>query len=136
MENNTNSNLTIHQKDGLAITVKQKPKLKRYQVTEKQLQAILEKRIESKLTETLSFSTDEEKRAFINSGNILTFKDPLPGFPKGQIAIAKIQRTKSGAIKIINPFGTESPWYQSEQQLIDAIDWEWMAENIITKEYE
>jgi hypothetical protein len=133
MENNKRS-LTIKQKDGLAIIIKQKPK--RYQVTEKQLQAILQKRIESKLTESLSFSTDEEKRAFIKVGNILTFKDPLPGFPRGQIAIAKIQRNKSGAIKIINPFGTESPWYQSEQELIDAIDWKWMAENIITKEYE
>lgn len=134
MENNKQTGLTIKQKDGLVITVKQKPK--RYQVTEKQLQAILENRIESKLTEELSFKTNEEKRAFIKSGNILTFKDPLPGFPRGQIAVAKIQRTKSGAINIINPFGTESPWYKSEKDLIDAIDWEWMAENIITKEYE
>ena len=134
MVNNKQLGLTIKKKDGLVITVKQKPK--RYQVTEKQLQAILEKRIESKLTEELSFKTNEEKRAFIKSGNILTFKDPLPGFPRGQIAIAKIQRNKSGAIKIINPFGTESPWYQSEKDLIDAIDWKWMAENIITKEYE
>lgn len=133
MENNKRS-LTIKQKDGLAVTVKQKPK--RYQVTEKQLQTILEKRIEAKLNESLSFSTDQEKRAFIKVGNILTFKDPLPGFPTGQIAIAKIQRTKSGAIKIINPFGTESPWYQSEQELIDAIDWDWMTQNIITKEYD
>ena len=133
MENNKRS-LTIKQKDGLAVIIKQKPK--RYQVTEKQLQAILQKRIEYKLTEALSFNTDEQKRAFIQVGNIITFKDPLPGFPRGQIAIAKIQRTKSGAIKIINPFGTESPWYKSEQELIDAIDWKWMAENIITKEYE
>jgi hypothetical protein len=134
MENNKQPSLTIKQKDGLAIIIKQKPK--RYQVTEKQLQAILQKRIESKLTESLSFSTDEEKRAFIKSGNILTFNDPIPGFPTGQIAIAKIQRTKSGAIKLTNPFGTDSPWYQSEKDLIDAIDWKWMAENIITKEYE
>ena len=134
MENNNQLDLTIKQKDGLAVIVKQKPK--RYQVTEKQLQTILEKRIEAKLNESLSFSTDQEKRTFIKVGNIITFKDPLPGFPRGQIAIAKIQRTKSGAIKIINPFGKESPWYQSEKDLIDAIDWEWMAENIITKEYE
>jgi hypothetical protein len=134
MENNKQPSLTNKQKDGLAIIIKQKPK--RYQVTEKQLQAILQKRIESKLTESLSFSTDDEKRAFIEVGNIITFKDPLPGFPRGQIAIAKIQRTKSGTIKLINPFGTESPWYKSEKDLIDAIDWEWMAENIITKEYE
>jgi hypothetical protein len=133
MENNKRS-LTIKQKDGLAVTVKQKHK--RYQVTEKQLQTILEKRIEAKLNESLSFSTDQEKRAFIKVSNIITFKDPLPGFPRGQIAIAKIQRTKSGAIKLTNPFGTDSPWYKSEKDLIDAIDWKWMAENIITKEYE
>ena len=134
MENNKQPSLTIKQKDGLGIIIKQKPK--RYQVTEKQLHTILEKRIEAKLTESLSFTTDEEKRAFIQVGNILTFKDPLPDFPRGQIAIAKIQRTKSGAIKIINPFGTESPWYKSELELLNAIDWEWMAQNIITKEYE
>ena len=134
MENNKQLDLTIKQKNGLAVIVKQKTK--RYQLTEKQLQAILQKRIEYKLTEALSFNTDEQKRAFIQVGNIITFKDPLPGFPKGQIAIAKIQRTKSGAIKIINPFGTESPWYKSEKNLIDAIDWKWMAKNIITKEYE
>lgn len=133
MENNKRS-LTIKQKDGLAIIIKQKPK--RYQVTEKQLQAILQKRIESKLTESLSFNTDEEKRAFIKVGNIITFKDPLPGFPRGQIAVAKIKRDKSGAIKLINPFGTESPWYQSEKDLVDAIDWQWISKNIITKEYE
>jgi hypothetical protein len=134
MENNKQTGLTIKQKDGLAIVIKQKPK--RYQVTEKQLQAILQKRIEYKLTEALSFNTDEQKRAFIQVGNIITFKDPLPGFPRGQIAIAKIQRTKSGAIKIINPFGTESPWYKSEIEFLNAIDWDWMTQNIITKEYE
>jgi hypothetical protein len=134
MENNKQLGLTIKQKDGLAVIIKQKPK--RYQVTEKQLQAILQKRIESKLTESLSFNTDEEKRAFIKVGNIITFKDPLPGFPRGQIAVAKIKRDKSGAIKLINPFGTESPWYQSEKDLMDAIDWQWISKNIITKEYE
>jgi hypothetical protein len=134
MENNKQPSLTIKQKDRLAVIIKQKPK--RYQVTEKQLQAILQKRIESKLTESLSFNTDDEKRAFIKVGNILTFKDPLPGFPRGQIAVAKIKRDKSGAIKLINPFGTESPLYQSEKDLLDALDWSWMASNIITKEYE
>jgi hypothetical protein len=134
MENNEKPGLIIKQKDGLEVIIKQKPK--RYQVTEKQLQAILEKRIEARLNESLSFNTDEGKRAFLKSGNILTFKDPLPGFPRGQIAIAKIQRTKSGAIKLTNPFGTDSPWYQSEKELIDAIDWDWMTQNIITKEYE
>lgn len=134
MEINKQLDLTIKQKNGLAVIIKQKPK--RYQVTEKQLKAILEKSIESKLTETFSFKTDEEKRAFIKLGNIITFKKPLPDFPNQQIAISKIKRDKSGAIKIINPFGTESPWFKSEQDLIDAINWDWMSNNIITKEYE
>ena len=118
--------------NGTELTIKRK----RYHVTEEQFQAILEKRIETKLTESLSFNTDEEKRAFIKPGNIITFKDKLPGFARGQIAIAKIQRTKSGAIKLINMFGSETPWFGSESELLKAIDWDWMANNIITKEYD
>jgi hypothetical protein len=118
--------------NGTELTMKRK----RYQVTEEQFQAILEKRVETKLTESLSFATDEEKRAFVKLGNIITFKDKLPGFSRGQIAIAKIQRTKSGAIKLINTFGTETPWFGSETELFQAIDWDWMANNIITKEYD
>lgn len=118
--------------NGTEVTIKRK----RYQVTEEQFKAILEKRIEVKLTESLSFNSDEEKRAFIKPGNIITFKDKLPGFARGQIAISKIQRTKSGAIKLINMFGSETPWFGSESELLKAIDWDWMANNIITKEYE
>ncbi len=111
-------------------------KRKRYKVTEEQFQSLLERRIEIKLTESLSFSSDQEKLAFIKPGNILTFKDKLPGFPRGQIAISKIRRTKTGAIQLINPFGTESPWFNSETELLSMIDWEWMANNIIVREYE
>lgn len=111
-------------------------KRKRYKVTEEQFQSLLERRIETKLTESLSFSNDQEKLAFIKPGNILTFKDKLPGFPRGQIAIGKIRRTKTGAIQLINPFGTESPWFSSEAELISRIDWDWMTQNIIVKEYE
>lgn len=111
-------------------------KRKRYKVTEEQFQSLLERRIENKLIESLSFSTDQEKLAFIKPGNILTFKDKLPGFPRGQIAISKIRRTKTGAIQLINPFGTESPWFNSETVLLSMIDWEWMARNIIVREYE
>lgn len=125
-------NIKLGWENGTELTIKRK----RYQVTEEQFQAILEKRIETKLTESLSFDTDEEKRAFIKPGNIITFKDKLPGFARGQIAIAKIQRTKSGAIKLINMFGSETPWFGSESELLKAIDWDWMANNIITKEYD
>jgi len=108
-----------------------KTRKKRYQVTEQQFQAVLERKIETQLRESLSFNSIEEKAAFLKPGNIVTFKHKLPGFPKGQIAIAKVQRNRSGAIKLINPFGTESPWYASEHELIEAIDWEWMQQNII-----
>jgi hypothetical protein len=116
--------------NGTEVTIKRK----RYQVTKEQFQAILEKKIENKLLESLSFQTDEEKLAFIKPGNILTFKTKLPGFPMGQIAIAKIQRTKAGKIKLTNPFGTETPWFVSDAELQQAVDWDWMQENIITKD--
>lgn len=113
-------------------------KRKRYKVTEEQFQTLLVRRIETKLTESLSFSSDQEKLAFIKPGNIVTFREDikLPGFPRGQIAISKIRRTKNGAIQLINPFGTESPWFSSDAELLSKIDWEWMAKNIIVKEYE
>jgi hypothetical protein len=132
MENNKhNPDLTVQWKNGTSVKVKPK----RYQVTQKQLQAIMENKLEAILTKSPQFDNADQKKAFIKPGNIITFKGVLPEFPTGQIAIAKMKRDKTGAIKLINPFGTESPWYQSEQDLIDAIDWEWMGKNIITKEY-
>jgi hypothetical protein len=95
----------------------------------------MENKLEAILTEALTFDSEEQKKAYLKPGNIITFKHKLPDFPSGQIAISKIKRDKSGAIKLINPFGTESPWYQSQQELINAIDWDWMAKNIIIKEY-
>lgn len=135
-ENNTTNpsppEIKLGWDNGTEVTMKRK----RYQVTEDQFQAILERKIEKKLTEALSFNSDEEKRAFIKPGNIITFKDKLPGFSRGQIAISKIQRTKSGAIKLIKMFGSETSWFASESELFQAIDWDWMANNIITKEYD
>jgi hypothetical protein len=116
--------------NGTEVTIKRK----RYQVTEEQFQAILERKIEKKLTESLSFQTDEEKLAFIKPGAILTFKTKIPGFQMGQIAIAKIQRTKAGKIKLTNPFGTETPWFESDAELLQSVDWDWMQQNIITKD--
>lgn len=133
MENNKDKpDLTVQWQNGTRLTVKPR----RYQVTEKQLQAIMENKLEAILAESPQFDNADQKKAFIKPGNIITLKDQLPNFPMGQIAIAKIKRDKTGAIKLINPFGTESPWYQSEKELIDAIDWVWMGKNIITKEYE
>lgn len=116
-------------KNGTEVTIKRKC----YKISDEQFQSILKRKIEKKLTESLSFETDEKKRAFIKPGNIITFKDKLLGFPRGQIAIAKIQRTKAGKIKLTNPFGTETPWFGSVSELFQTIDWEWMQQNIIMK---
>jgi hypothetical protein len=59
MENNKQSGSTIKQKDGLAVKIKQK----RYQVTEKQLLAIMENKLEAILTESTTFDSDEQKKA-------------------------------------------------------------------------
>ena len=108
-------------------------KRKLYKITQEQFQTILEGRIEKKISESLSFKSDEDKIAFIKPGNILTFKTKLPGFPMGQIAIAKIHKSKAGKIKLSNSFGTETPWFASKTELLQAVDWDWMQKNIIMK---
>lgn len=76
------------------------------------------------------YDTNEKKLKAIRKGSILTFKEPF--YPKGtanggytQIAVTGIRKEKSGAIKLIG-FGHDSPWYENENQLIEALDWEWM----------
>lgn len=81
--------------------------------------------------ESVSFKTEEEKRAFLKPGNIITLKDKILELPQSQIAIGKIHRTKSGAVKITNPLGTESYLFASEEALVNAVDWDWMQQNII-----
>ena len=122
--------ITLGWDQGRKVTIRQK----RYQVTESQFQELIEHRLEAMLSESVSFGSDEAKRDFIQPGNVLTFKNLIPGFPSGQIAIAKILRDKSGAIQLTNSFGTQTPWFGSEQELFEAIDWEWMQQNIIMKQ--
>jgi hypothetical protein len=84
MENQTKKDFpqetTLVWGNGTEVNIKQK----RYQVTVAQFQALLEKRIEEKYTESYSYDTDEAKRTLVKTGNILTFKDKLPGTPKDQ----------------------------------------------------
>jgi len=131
-ENNDFNNVEMNWGNGTKVKVKQK----RYQVSEKQLLKIMESKLEEIMKGELKFNTIEQQRAFIKPGNIITFKKPLPDFPRGQIAIDRVRKDKSGAIKLINMFGTETPWFKTEDELLTAIDWDWMANNIITKEYE
>lgn len=77
------------------------------------------------------YDTHEKKLKTIKKkGNIITFKKKF--YPKGtanqgytQILVAGIRREKSGAIKIEGQW-YDSDWYDSEDKLIDAINWEWM----------
>jgi hypothetical protein len=82
---------TLDWGNGIKVNIKQR----RYQVTEEQFQALLERRIEEKYTESYSYDTDEAKRTLVKPGNILTFKDKLPGPPKDQETIARVERLKA-----------------------------------------
>jgi predicted transcriptional regulator len=77
------------------------------------------------------YDTDEKKLKTIKKkGNLIAFKKPF--YPRGtseqgytQLMVAGIRKEKSGAIKI-EGFGRDSDWYNSVNELFDAINWEWM----------
>ncbi|MEP7374739.1 MAG: hypothetical protein ABI675_15190 [Chitinophagaceae bacterium] len=76
------------------------------------------------------YDTDEKRmKAIRKKGNIITFKRPF--YPTGtlnqgytQIIVTGISKQK-GAIKI-EGYGYDSDWYKSVDDLLDAINWEWM----------
>jgi hypothetical protein len=77
------------------------------------------------------YDTQEKRKKFIRKkGNIITFKKPF--YPGGtadgsrdQIVTNGIEKDPSGAIKIIGLF-YDSNWYQNFDELLDAINWDWM----------
>lgn len=79
----------------------------------------------------MRYDTEEKKIKFVKKkGNIITFKEPF--FPKGtlnesrtQIIVMGTRKEKSGAIKLEGRF-YDSNWYNSMQDLLDAVDWDWM----------
>ncbi|MCC7303066.1 MAG: hypothetical protein IT233_10535 [Bacteroidia bacterium] len=78
------------------------------------------------------YDTREKRIKAIKKGNIITFKKPF--YPRGtsepsriQIAITGIRKEKSGAIKL-EGFGHDSDWYKSMDDLLNAINWEWMEQ--------
>ncbi len=82
---------------------------------------------------TTKYGTKEKREKFIRRrGNMITFKQPFyPGGTSGdsktQIISGGIEKArKSASVKIIGQWGYDSPWYNSMDDLIDAIDWDWI----------
>lgn len=75
------------------------------------------------------YDTNEKKIKFIKKkGNIITFKKPFKwkGEDFTQILIAGFEKSKAH-VKVIG-FTRDTPWYDSMEDLIKAIDWELMEE--------
>lgn len=76
----------------------------------------------------LKYDTRTKRIAFVKKkGSIVTFKEKF--YPRGtldkgydQIAITRFKKVKSGAIQL-EGVGRDSRWYNSLDELIDAIDW-------------
>lgn len=136
MDNNKILNITSKQHSGLTVGIKPKNKPKRYQVTEKQLKAVLEKSILDKLAKPQQFNTYEKKLDYIQSLNTLVFKEELPNFPRSYFTLTKIKYTEDGRVKLINSHGAETAWFRSMDHLMGEIDWEWLESNLTTKEYD
>lgn len=79
------------------------------------------------------YDTYEKKLQFLKKkGNIITFKKPF--YPQGtpnenrrQIIVHSLKRQRTGEIKIAGAY-YDSDWYKSQDELIDAIDWNLMEE--------
>ena len=73
------------------------------------------------------YDTREKKLNFIRTrGNIITFKEPSSPRGATQIIVDEfVDEEESGEVKIEGPWcGT--PWHRNVDELLDAIDWEWM----------
>lgn len=79
----------------------------------------------------MKYDTSEKKIRFLKKkGNIITFKETF--YPRGnhedgrkQIIVMRLQTTKAGVVKIIGAY-YDSNLYNSLNDLLDSIDWEWM----------
>lgn len=86
--------------------------------------------------EELMKKYDSEKKQILvlkKKGNIITFKYPFPSGNDGlkkQILVTGFKTDrKTGAVKIIGR-AYDSKWYKNINQMIDAVNWYWMAKNI------
>lgn len=79
------------------------------------------------------YDTDEKRIKFLRAkGNIITFKEKF--YPRGtanpgrlQIIVCSIEKACNGSVKISGSF-YDSNWYNSKEELVDAIDWEEMEQ--------
>lgn len=81
------------------------------------------------------FLIEDERQALLESlnknewnhqGHIVTFKKAYPDIPDRTIEIHSLERDKSGRIRLVNRLGLTTPWFQTSEALVDAIDWDWM----------
>jgi len=82
----------------------------------------------------LRFDTKEKRLSFVIKGNIVTFKK-AQGYninfkPLKQILVKFIHQPNNSACQLIGE-NFDSEWYNSIDELLDAINWEWMEENVI-----
>lgn len=76
------------------------------------------------------FDTTDKKLKFIAIGNIITFKK---GEPK-QFAIQSIEYNRETSKTVLIGWFKKME-FPSMSALVDAIDWDWMEENCIFKDY-
>jgi hypothetical protein len=73
------------------------------------------------------YDTDAKRIKFVKKkGNIITFKKPFrwKGDDFSQILVTGFEKSR-GSVKVIG-FGRDTPWYDSIEELIKAIDWDLM----------
>jgi hypothetical protein len=76
------------------------------------------------------FDTTDKKLKFIAAGNIITFKK---GDTK-QFAIQSIEYNRETSKTVLTGWFKKME-FPSMSALVDAIDWDWMEENCIIKDY-
>lgn len=78
------------------------------------------------------FDTLDKKLVTIKKeGNILTFK---PGHGRKQLAVANYTKVAGDMVKISDNFGNVMT-FEGEEKLVEAVDWNWMEENAVYKNY-
>jgi hypothetical protein len=102
-------------------------------MTEQQFNICLEHHIKNTLIEgkkkaLLEKLNDEEWR---HPGQIVTFKQPYPDLPNRKFAVHSLEKDKNGRIRLLNKLGLSTPWFETSEALVSAIDWDWMTLNTI-----
>ncbi len=77
------------------------------------------------------FDTPNKKLAHIIPGNIITFKTGKPI----QLAIKKVDIKNGEGRVVIDSLFFQERTFDSVSSLFEAIDWDWMEENCIFKDY-